>query len=114
LSLSLRGEHTLRVFENSVLRIFGPKREEYGSWRKLHNDELYGLYSSLNIVSVITSRRVRWAHMGEGRGVYGVLVGRPEGKRPVGRPRYRWEDNIEKGLREIGTDGGKLDSAGSG
>jgi hypothetical protein len=75
-SLTLRGEHGLRGFENTVLRIFGPKREEDGSWRKLHNDELHSLYSSLNIVRVIKSRRTRWAgrvaRMEEGRGVYRV------------------------------------------
>jgi hypothetical protein len=75
----------------------------------LHNDELYNLYSSPNIVRVIKSRRMRWAghvvRMGEGRGVYRVLVGRPEGKRPLGRPRRRWEDNIKIDLREIGIDG---------
>jgi hypothetical protein len=81
----LREEHRLKVFENRVLRkIFGPKREEDGSWRKMHNDELHYLYSSPNIVRVIKSRRMRWAghvaRMGEGRGVYRVLVGRPEGK----------------------------------
>jgi hypothetical protein len=107
-SLTLREEHRLRVFENRVLRIFGPKREEDGSWRKLHNDELHSLYSSPNVVRVIKSRRMRWAGhvacMGEGRGVYRVLVGRPEGKRPVGRPRRRWEDNIKLDLREIGID----------
>jgi hypothetical protein len=106
----LREEHRLRVFENRVLRkIFGPKREEDGSWRKLHNDELHSLYSSPNIVRVIKSRRRRWAvhvtPMGKGRGVYRVLVGRPEGKRPLGRPRRRWEDNIKMDLREIGIDG---------
>jgi hypothetical protein len=90
-----------------VLRkISGPKSEEDGSWRKLHNDELHSLYSSLNIVRVIKSRRMRWAgyvaRMGEGRGVYRVLVGRPEGKRPLGRPRRRWEDNIKMDVREIG------------
>jgi hypothetical protein len=92
-----------------VLRkIFGPKREEDGSWRKLHNEELHNLYSSLNIDSVIKSRRTRWAghvaRMGEGRGVYRVLVGRPEGKRPLGRPRRRWENNIKLNLGEIGID----------
>jgi hypothetical protein len=75
----------------------------------LHNDELHSLYSSPNIVRVIKSRRMRWAgymaHMGEGRGVCRILVGRPEGKRPLGRPRRRWEDNIKVDLREIGIDG---------
>jgi hypothetical protein len=74
----------------------------------LHNDEFHNLYSSPNIVRVIKSRRMRWAghvvRMGEGRGVYGVLVGRPKGKRPLGRPRRRWEDNIKMNLREIGMD----------
>jgi hypothetical protein len=90
-------------------KIFGPKREEEGSWRKLHNDELYSLYSSPNIVRVIKSRSMRWtvyvARMGAGRGVYRVLVGRPEGKIPLGRPRRRWEDNIKMDLREIGING---------
>jgi len=90
----------LRVFENRVLRrIFGPKRDEVtGEWRRLHNEQLNDMYSSLNIVRVIKSRRMRWAghvaRRGEGRGVYRVLVGKPEGKRPLGRPRHRWEDNI--------------------
>jgi hypothetical protein len=100
-------EHRLRVFENRALRIFGPKREEDGSWRKLHNHELHNLYSSPN-VRVIKSRRMRWAghvaRMGEGRGVYRVLVGRSEGKRPLGRPRRRWEDDIKMDLREIRVD----------
>jgi hypothetical protein len=77
-----------------------------GSWRKLHNDELNNLYFSPNIVRVIKSRRMRWARhvecMGEGGSVYRVLVARPEGKRPLGRPRRRWEDNIKMDLREIG------------
>jgi hypothetical protein len=111
-------EHRLRVSENRVLRIFGPKRKEDGSWRKLHNDELHNLYSSANIVRMIKSRRMRWAghvaRMEEGRGVYRILVGKPEGKRPLGRPRRRWEDNVNRDLRETGIDGGKLDSAGSG
>jgi hypothetical protein len=110
-SLTLREEHRLRVFENRELRrIFGPKREEDGSWRKLHN-ELRSLYSSSNIVRVIKSWKMRWAgHVactGEGRrgrGVYRIVVGRPEG-RPLGRPRRRWEDNIKLNLREIGMDG---------
>jgi hypothetical protein len=79
------------VFENRVLRrIFGPKRDEVtGGWRKLHNEELHGLYSSSSIIRVIKSRRMRWAghvaHMGEVRGAYKILVGRPEGRRPLGR-----------------------------
>jgi hypothetical protein len=106
----LREKCRLRVFENRVLRrIFGPKREEDRSWRKLHNDELHDLYSSPNIVRVIILRRMRWvghvACVGEGRGVYRFLVWRPEGKRPLGRPRHRWEDNIRTDLREIGIDG---------
>jgi hypothetical protein len=92
-----------------VLRIFGPKREEDGSWRKLHNDELHILYSSPNIFRVIKSGRMRWvvhvARMGDWRSVYRVFVGKPEGKRPLGRPRRRWEDNIKLDLREIGIDG---------
>jgi hypothetical protein len=103
----LREEHRLRAFENSVLRrIFGPKREKDGLWKKLHNDELHSLYSSLNIFRVIKSRTMRGAGhvacMGEGRGVYRVLVGRPEGKRPLVGPRHRWEDNIKMDLWEIG------------
>jgi hypothetical protein len=109
-SVTLGEEHRQRVFENRVLRkIFGPKREEDGWGRKLHNDELHNLYSSPNIVKVIKSRRMRWtghvARMGEGRDVYRVLVGRFEGKRPLGRPRHRWEDNVKMDLREIGMDG---------
>jgi hypothetical protein len=108
-SLTLGEESRLRGFENRVLRkIFGPNREEDGSWRKLHNDELHDLYSSPNIVRVIKSRRMRLAghvaRMGEGRGVYRVLVGRPEGKRPLRRSRRRWEGNIKMDLREIGID----------
>jgi hypothetical protein len=110
LGLSLRGRNIDSGFVRTrVLRMFGSKREEDGLWRKLHNDELHSMYSSLNIVRVIKSRRMRWAgHVactGEGRGVYRVLVGKPEGKRPLGRPRHRWEDNIKMGLREMGIDG---------
>ena len=102
-SLTMREKRRLRVFENRVLRrIFGPKREGVtGEWRKLHNEELNDLYSQ-NIVRVIKSRRLRWtghvARMGERRGVYKVLVGKHEGKRPLGRPRRRWEDNIKMDL----------------
>jgi len=95
-SLTLKEERRLRVFENRVLRrVFGPKRDEVtGEWRKLHN-ELSDLYSLANILRVVKSRRMRWAwhvaRMGGGRGVYRVLVGKPVGKRPLGRPRHRWE-----------------------
>jgi hypothetical protein len=109
-SLTLRDDRKLRVFENRVLRKrFGPRRKEDGMWRTLHNDELHNLYSSLNIVRVIKSRRMRFAghvaRMGEGRGVYRLSVGKPEGKRPLGRHRRRWKDNIMLDLREIRIDG---------
>ena len=100
-SLTLREERRLRVFENRVLRrVFGPKRDEVtGEWKKLHNEEPGDLYSLPNIVRVVKSRRMRWAGhvalMGEGRGVHKVLVGKPEGKRPLESPRRRWEDNIK-------------------
>jgi hypothetical protein len=110
----------LRVFENRVLRrIFGPKRDEMtGGWRKLHDEELHGLYSSPSIVRVIKARRMRWAglvaRMGEVRGAYNILIGRPEGRRPLGRPRRRWKDNIKMNLRKIGFWGCGLDLFGSG
>jgi hypothetical protein len=107
-SLTLREEHRLRVFENTVLRrIYGPKRKEDRLWRKLH-DEFHSLYSSPNIVRVIKLRRMRWAgHVAcveEGRGDYRVLVGRPKGKRPLGRPRCRGENNIKMHLKKTGVD----------
>jgi hypothetical protein len=105
----LREEHRLRVSDNAVLRrIFGPKREGDRLWRILHNDEFHSLNSSLNMVRVIKSRRRRAGHvacMGERRGVYRVLAERPEGKRPLGRPRHRWEDNIKLDLRDTGING---------
>ena len=114
------------MFENRVLRrVFGSKRDEVtGEWRKLHNEELRDIYSLPNIVRMVKSRRMRWAGhvacMGEERGEHTFLVGKPEGKRPLGRPRRRWEDNIKMDLGEvggvetgwswlrIGTDGGHL------
>ena len=106
-SLTLREERRLRVFENRVLWIvFGPKRDEVtGEWRKLHNEELSDLYSLPNIVRVVKSRKIKWAghvaRMG-GTEVYRVLVGKPVGKSPLGRPRRRWEDNIKMVLQEVG------------
>jgi hypothetical protein len=112
----LREENRLRVFENRVLgRIFGPKRDEVtGGWRKLHNEELHGFYSSPSIVRVTKARRMRWAghvaRMGEVRGAYNILVWRSEGRRPLERPRRRWEDG-SLGNRVLGCG---LDSLGSG
>ena len=91
------------MFENKVLRkIFGAKKDE---WRKLHNAELHALYSSPNIIRSLKSRRLRWAGhvalMEQSRNAHRVLVGKPEGKRPLGKPRHRWEDNIKMDLREV-------------
>ena len=105
LSLTLLEERKLRVFVNKMLRrIFGPRMDEVtGDWRRLHNEEINNLYWSPNMVRVIKSRRMRWAghvaRMGEERGVYRVLVGKLEGKRPLGR---RWVDNIRMDLQEVG------------
>jgi hypothetical protein len=105
-------EHRLRVFENRVLREFGPKRDDVtGDWRKLHNEELHDLYSSPHIIRMIKSRMMRWAghaaRMGEKRNACRILVGKPEGKRPLERQRRMWVDNIKIHLREIGWDGMK-------
>jgi hypothetical protein len=107
LVFTLREEHRPRVFENRVLRrIFGPKRDKVtGEQRKLHNEELHILYTCTNIIRQIKSRRMRWAghvaRMGQVRNVCKVLMGKPEGKRPLGRPRRRWEDGIRIDLRDI-------------
>jgi hypothetical protein len=116
----LREECRLRVFENKVLRrIFGPKRDEVtGEWRRLRNNELHAVYSSLNIIRVIKSRRLRWAghvaRIGKRRGAYRALVGKPEERRPLESPRHRWEDVIKMDLREVGWGGHGLDQSGSG
>jgi hypothetical protein len=103
---SKRGTET-GVFENRVLRIFGTKRDGLtGGWRKLYNEEIHNLYSSPSIIRIIKSRTMRWAghvaRMGEKRNVYRLLVGKPEGKKPLGRPRRRWIDNVKIDLLEIG------------
>jgi hypothetical protein len=101
-------EHRLRVFENRVQRrIFGPKRDEViGGWRKMHNEEFHNLYCSSNIIRMMKLRRMRWVghvtRMGEKRNAYRILVGKPEGKSPLRRPRRKWEDNVKMNLREIG------------
>jgi hypothetical protein len=99
------------VFENRVpKRIFGPKRDGViEGWRNLHYEELHNLYGSSSIISLIKSRRMRWAghvaRLAEKRNACGILVGRPEGKKPLGRPRRSWKDNIRMDLREIGWGG---------
>ena len=110
-SLTQREERRLRVFQSRVLRrIVGPRRDEVtGEWRKLHNEELNDLYCSPNIFRVIKSRRMRWvghvARIRKRRGVYRVLVGEHEGKRPFGRLRCRWEDNIKMDFQKVGCRG---------
>jgi hypothetical protein len=102
------GGTRLRVFENRVLRrIFGPKMDEVTKeWRKLNNEELSDLSSSPNILRVKKSSRMRWAehvaHMEEGRSVYRILVGKPEGKSQIGRHRRRWKGNIKMDFQEVG------------
>jgi hypothetical protein len=104
----LREEHILRLSENRILkRIFGPERDEVtGESRKLHSEELHNLYSSPDIIRQVKSRRMRWAghveHMGQQRKVYKVSMGKPEGNRPLERPRSRWEDGIRMDLMENG------------
>jgi hypothetical protein len=106
--LALREEHRLRVFENRVLRrILEPKRDEIiGCWRKLHSEELHNFYSLANIIRVIMSKRMGLAgyvaRVGEKRTAYRVLVGKPERKRLLGRPRYIWVDNSKIEFKEIG------------
>ena len=110
-SRTLRVEYRLRFFENRVLRrIFGRKRDEVtGEWRKLHNEELNDICSSPSIVRVMKARRMRWVghvvRMVERTYEYRVLAGKPEGKRPLGRPRRRWDDNIMMDLQEVGFEG---------
>ena len=107
-SLILLKDRKLRVFEKIALRrIFGTRRDEVmREWRRMRNEEINDLYSSPNIVRVIKWRRMRWtghvARMGEERGVYRFLVGKPEGRRPLGRHRCRWVDNIRMDLQEVG------------
>jgi hypothetical protein len=122
-SLTLREEYRLRVFENRVLRrVFGLQRGEMkGDGRKLLNEEFHNLYSLPNIIRMMKSRRMRWArHKWGKRNEYRILVGKPEGKRPLGIPKHRWADNIKIDLREdgmvwtglmwlkIGTSGGRF------
>ena len=105
-SLTLREESRLRVFENRILRrIFGPKGDENGEWRRLHNEELHTLYRLLNKVKINKSRRLRWAghvaRMEEGSSVFKILTGKPTGKRPLRMPSRTWEDNIRMDLKKL-------------
>ena len=109
-TIKLTGEFFVIVLNRVLRRIFEPKTDEVtGKGRKLHNEELNDLYSSFNTLRVIKARKIRWvrhvARMGEGLGVCRVLVGNPKGKRPLGRPRRRWEDNIKMELQEVGCGG---------
>jgi hypothetical protein len=119
-SLTVREEHKLRVIENRVFRrIFGPKKDRVtGRWRKWHNEELHNFYSSPSVIRIMKSRRMRWvghvARMEEKENVYRLLVGKSEGKRPPGRSRRRWIDNIKMDLLEIGLNVYGLDWFGSG
>jgi hypothetical protein len=111
-----KGRHSLRVFENRVLKIFRPKRDEVtGGWRKLHK-EFHNVSSSLNVVRIIKSRRIGWAghaaHMREMRNAYKILVGKPEGRRQLGRPRCRWEVYSKMDHNRVGSCG--QESCGSG
>jgi hypothetical protein len=114
----LREERRLRVFDNRVLRrIFGLRRDEVtGEWRKLHNEGINDLYCLPNIIQVIQARRMRWARlvacMGNRRGAYRILVVKPEGKKPLVRPRRRWENNIKMDLQVVGWGG--MDWIGTG
>ena len=101
--------------ESFVFQFAIQNSKDQGEWRKLHNEKIRDLYSLSNIVRVVKSRRMRWAghvaRMGEGRGVHRVPVGKPEGKRPLGRPRRRWEDNIKIDLQEVGGGGDRMELA---
>jgi len=107
--LAATGQFYISIYSFNLI-LFGPKRDKVtGQWIKLHKEELNDLYCSSNVVRVVKSCRMRWAghvaRMGEGRGVHVVLMGKPEGKRPLGRPRHRWEDNVKVDIQEVGCGG---------